>query len=110
MTIGSTWSLSSSTTKLNYTSRCWISAQAPGDSVACSQAELKELPRTTGQLVVRNVLDWSIDDQAMIRWYDFGAISYDDATRHVSIRSNFPLNLSVTVSDLDMSFIDDREM
>jgi hypothetical protein len=60
-------------------------------------------PHVAGVLVVRNVAEHSIDDRAGIGCFDFGVISYDDSASLVEIRSNFPLEIRITVHQLDVT-------
>jgi hypothetical protein len=63
-----------------------------------------------GVLVVRDVSDLQVRDSAGIRWFDFFGISYDVSERHVSIRSNFPLELIATVTGLSVSVTIDEPL
>jgi hypothetical protein len=65
----------------------------------------EEGPQVAGELVVSNVVGYSIDDRAGVRWFDFKWISYDDQTRRLSIRSNMPLEVLIIVEDLDVSLM-----
>ena len=60
-------------------------------------------PQVAGELVVSHVVSYSIDDRAGVQWFDFNWISYDEQTRRLSIRSNIPLEVLITVEDLDVS-------
>ncbi len=62
-------------------------------------------PEVPGKLTVGRVVNYSIDDRAGIQCFDFDWIFYDEQIRRLLIRSHFPLEILITVEDLDVSLI-----
>lgn len=64
-----------------------------------------DLPEPLGELVVRSVVGVDITDRAEIGWYDFGGLDYDPDANRLTLRSNFPMEISMTVTSLDLELI-----
>ena len=65
----------------------------------------EDLPLPIGELVVRQVVSVEIRDDAEIRWYDVGDLRFDPGTNRLTLRSNFPLEISVEVEGLDVDLL-----
>jgi hypothetical protein len=59
-------------------------------------------PPPMATLVVRNVNDVSVEDEADIRWYGFGRLRYESGTGELRIVSNVPCEVVVRCSELDV--------
>ena len=57
----------------------------------------------SGELVVRRVVEFSLEGSEAIRWFDLDGLVYDDDTRRLAIVSNGALRLLVTVERLDLT-------
>lgn len=56
-----------------------------------------------GELVVRRVVEFSLEGSEAIRCFDLDALVYDDHTHRLAIVSNGALRLIVTVERLDLT-------
>jgi len=56
-----------------------------------------------GELVVRRVVEFSLEGSEAIRWFDLDGLVYDDHTRRLAIVSNGALRLILTVERLDLA-------
>ena len=60
-------------------------------------------PPPMGTLVVRNVVDVSVEDQAEIGWYDVGGLEYEAG--ELRIVSNLPCEIVVRCRELDVELV-----
>jgi hypothetical protein len=61
-------------------------------------------PRTAvGELIVRRVEEFVIDGPARTRWFEFGRLAYDRATRRVAIGPDGRSQFAVAVEALDVT-------
>ena len=56
-------------------------------------------------LVVRNVIDVSIEDEANIGWYDVNQLQYDPATEKLRLVSSAPCQVVVRCRTLDVELL-----
>jgi hypothetical protein len=58
--------------------------------------------QVASELVVRRIVEFSIEDAAGTDWFDLDAIVYDETSQRLSIRSTGPFRFVLTVDDLDV--------
>jgi hypothetical protein len=56
-----------------------------------------------GELIVRRVEEFAIEGSTRARWFELGRLSYDCATRRVSIGPEGRTQFDLTVESLDIS-------
>ena len=54
------------------------------------------------ELVVRRIVEYSVEGAAGADWFDLDALVYDRASQRLSIRSTSPFRFVLTVDDLDV--------
>ena len=62
-------------------------------------------PPPMGTLVVRDVVDVSVKDQADIGWYDVGRLEYEAESGELRIISNVPCEIVVRCLELDVELV-----
>lgn len=65
----------------------------------------EQLPSAIGELVIREVADVVIKDDAGIGWFDVGGLSFDSATSLLRLWSNFPLEILIKVRKLSVKLL-----
>ena len=65
-------------------------------------SEIGRARPTPGQLRIRHVRRWTIEDNAGVGSYDINEVRYDAERREVLIEANIPLLLRFAVSSLDV--------
>ena len=60
-------------------------------------------PRAAGELIVCRVEEFLIEGPARTRWFEFGGLAYEPATRRVSIGSDGRSQFALTVEALDVT-------
>jgi len=58
---------------------------------------------TAGELIVRRVEEFAIEGPARTRWFELGRLSYDRATRRMSIGAEGRSQFGLTVEALDVT-------
>jgi len=58
--------------------------------------------QVASELVIRRIVEFSIEDAAGTDWFDLDAIVYDEASQRLSIRSTSPFRFVLTVDGLDV--------
>jgi hypothetical protein len=64
--------------------------------------EDRRAAQVASELVVRRIVEFSIEDAAGTEWFDLDAIVYDESSQRLSIRSTSPFRFVLTVDDLDV--------
>jgi hypothetical protein len=70
-----------------------------------ASAPREPLPAPIAERVVRNVLQVDIADDAGVGWLDFGGIAYSPSTNVVRLWSHVPLEIRITVRELDVALV-----
>lgn len=55
------------------------------------------------ELIVRRIIEFSIEDPEATRWFDLDRLSYDRRSQRLSIHSSGPLEFRLTVDRLDVA-------
>jgi hypothetical protein len=76
------------------------SVAVPGRRAAAGQ---RRAAQVTAELVVRRIVEFSLEAATGTDWFDLDAIVYDEASQRLSIGSTSPLRFVLTVDDLDVS-------
>jgi len=63
------------------------------------------LPTPLGELVVRNVVAVTINDDAGIGWFDVGGLAFAPNTSELRLWSSVPLEIRVHVQALDVELV-----
>lgn len=63
------------------------------------------LPPPMGTLVVRNVIDVSVEDEAGIGWFDINRLDWDVVSGELRIVSNVPCEIVARCRGLDVEFV-----
>ena len=82
---------------------CDLRAVALDDQGGKLHIPLAADPAPGSELIVRRIMEFSIDDPEATRWFDLEAIHYDRRTRRLSIRSSGHLEFHLTVERLDVA-------
>ena len=56
-----------------------------------------------GELIVRRIAEFSIEDPEATRWFDLDRLTYDRRSQRLSIHSSGPLEFRLTVERLDVA-------
>jgi hypothetical protein len=96
----------------------WFDADAIRWDAARSRVEIDiftERPRAgkdtvPARLIIGNVMDWSLRDEAGIGWVDLSSLSCDDESSQITLRSNFPLSVEVAVLGVDVQLLVGNEV
>jgi hypothetical protein len=76
-----------------------------GRLITKANAPREPLPAPVAELVVRSVLQVDVADDAGIGWFDFAGIAYSPDTKVVRLWSHFPLEIRITVRELDLALV-----
>lgn len=71
-----------------------------------SRPPREPLPPPMAELVIREVMAMSVEDDVRIGWVDFHGITYDEDRGVVRLLSNLPVEITCEVRALDVDLIE----